>query len=172
MRPLCRLPLLATFLVVPFLTLVGTSPATAQTPDSYEALNWRYIGPEGNRFSAAAGIPGDPHTFYVGAGSGGVYKTTDVGVHWDAIFDDQPVQSIGALAVAISDPNVVWAGTGEGKIRSHISLGQGVYKSTDAGRTWTLMGLENTGPIPRLVIHPSNPDIVFVCARWSYLELT
>jgi hypothetical protein len=81
MRALCRLLVLA--------VLLGSSPATAQvTPDSYEALRWRYIGPEGNRFSAAAGIPGDPHTYYVGAASGGIYKTTDGGVHWDAIFDD------------------------------------------------------------------------------------
>ncbi len=133
-------------------------------PELYQSLHWRFIGPEGNRFSAAAGIPGDPHVYYVGAASGGVYKTTDGGVHWEAIFDDQPVQSIGALAVSESDPNVVWAGTGEGKIRSHISLGEGVYKSMDAGQTWTLMGLERTGRIPRLVIHPTNPDVVLVCA--------
>jgi photosystem II stability/assembly factor-like uncharacterized protein len=100
----------------------------------------------------------------VGAASGGIYKTTDGGVNWTPVFDAQPVQSIGALAVAPSDPNVIWAGTGEGKIRSHISLGQGIYKSTDAGETWTLMGLEKTGRIPRLVIHPSNPDIVLACA--------
>ena len=143
------------------------SPASSQQapdPAAYTALEWRHIGPEGNRFSAAAGIVGDPHTYYVGAASGGIYKTTDGGVHWDAIFDDQPVQSIGALRVAESDPNVVWAGTGEGKIRSHVSIGQGVYKSSDAGATWTLMGLERTGRIPRLLIHPSNPDIVYVCA--------
>lgn len=137
---------------------------TAPSPADYAALEWRHIGPEGNRFSAAAGISGDPHTYYVGAASGGIYKTTDGGVHWDAIFDDQPVQSIGALAVAPSDPNVVWAGTGEGKIRSHVSIGQGVYKSVDAGRTWTLTGLERTGRIPRLVVHPTNPDVAFACA--------
>ena len=136
----------------------------APAPSQYEALQWRHIGPEGNRFSAAAGISGDPHTYYVGAASGGIYKTTDGGVHWDAIFDDQPVQSIGALAVAPSDPNVVWAGTGEGKIRSHVSIGQGVYKSVDAGRTWRLMGLEQTGRIPRLVVHPADPDVAYVCA--------
>jgi photosystem II stability/assembly factor-like uncharacterized protein len=139
----------------------------AQTlPDSsyYRSLEWRHIGPEGNRFSAAAGVPGDAHTYYVGAASGGIYKTMDGGVNWEPIFDDQPVQSIGALAVSLSDPNVVWAGTGEGKIRSHISVGQGVYRSTDAGRTWRLMGLEQTGRMPRLIIHPTNPDIVFVCA--------
>ncbi|OFW12029.1 MAG: sialidase [Acidobacteria bacterium RIFCSPLOWO2_02_FULL_67_36] len=133
-------------------------------PDAYRQLRWRHIGPEGNRFSAAAGIPGDPSTYYVGAASGGIYKTTDAGVHWQPIFDGQSVASIGSLAVAPSDPNVVWAGTGEGKLRSHISVGQGIYKSTDAGRTWTLMGLEQTGRIPRLVIDPKSPDTVLACA--------
>ena len=155
-------------LAIAFLTTLVTafliSAQQAPDPSAYTALEWRHIGPEGNRFSAAAGIPGDPHTYYVGAASGGIYKTTDGGVHWDAIFDDQPVQSIGSLGVAMADPNIVWAGTGEGKIRSHISVGQGVYKSTDAGTTWTLMGLEQTGRIPRLVIHPTNPDIVYICA--------
>ncbi len=146
---------------------VGTAPAAAQQtppPESYADLEWRYIGPEGNRFSAAAGLPSDPHTYYVGAASGGVYKTTDGGVNWDPVFDDQPVQSIGALGVSVADPNIVWAGTGEGKIRSHVSIGQGVYKSVDAGRTWTLMGLERTGRIPRLALHPTDPDVVYVCA--------
>ena len=146
-------------------------PAVAQQPAPsritaavLDSLRWRHIGPEGNRFSAVAGIPGNTRIYYVGAASGGIYKTTDGGVHWSAIFDDQPVQSIGSLAVAESDPTIVWAGTGEGKIRSHISVGQGVYKSTDAGATWTLMGLTKTGRIPRTIVHPSNPDIVYVCA--------
>ena len=117
-------------------------PGPVVSPAVYRALPWRHIGPEGNRFTSAVGIPGDVHTYYVGAASGGLYKTTDGGVHWTELFDAQPVQSIGSLAVAPSDPNIVWAGTGEGKIRSHISLGQGIYKSVDAGRTWTLMGLE------------------------------
>jgi photosystem II stability/assembly factor-like uncharacterized protein len=133
-------------------------------PDAYAQLRWRFIGPEGNRFSAAAGIPGDPTTYYVGAASGGIYKTTDAGIRWEAIFDGQPVASIGSLAVSLSDPNIVWAGTGEGKIRSHISVGQGIYKSSDAGKTWALMGLEQTGRIPRLVIDPRNPDTVLACA--------
>jgi len=142
----------------------GTPAGIHPAPEEYASLHWRYIGPEGNRFSAAAGIPGDPYTYYVGAASGGIYKTTDGGVNWRAVFDDQPVQSIGALAVSPSDPNVVWAGTGEGKIRSHISLGQGVYRSTDAGESWELKGLERTGRILRLLVHPADPDVAFVCA--------
>jgi photosystem II stability/assembly factor-like uncharacterized protein len=142
----------------------ATASAAMPTADLWRGLHWRNIGPEGNRFSAAAGIPGDPLTYYVGAASGGVWKTTDGGTNWRALFDAQPVQSIGSLAVARSDKNVVWAGTGEGKIRSHISLGQGVYKSTDAGESWTLMGLEKTARIPRIVVHPQDPNTVLVCA--------
>ncbi|HEX9892392.1 MAG TPA: hypothetical protein VGA78_00650, partial [Gemmatimonadales bacterium] len=151
--------------------VASTSVTTAQQPAPsrltaalLDSLRWRNIGPEGNRFSAVASIAGNTRIYYAGAASGGIYKTTDGGVHWSAIFDAQPVQSIGSLAIAESDPNIVWAGTGEGKIRSHISVGQGVYKSTDAGATWRLMGLEKTGRIPRTIIHPTNPDIVFVCA--------
>jgi len=132
--------------------------------DQYRNLRWRYIGPEGNRISAVAGIPGDPLVYYAGSASGGIAKTTDGGVHWQQIFDDQPVQSIGALAVAPSDPNIVWAGTGEAWIRSHISIGEGIYKSSDAGKTWTRMGLEKTGRIGRVVIDPVNPQIVLACA--------
>ncbi|MBT7504441.1 MAG: glycosyl hydrolase, partial [Gemmatimonadales bacterium] len=161
--PFGPLPLLAAVAFVG-LPLADLAAQGAPDPASYAGLEWRHIGPEGNRFSAAAGIAGDIATYYVGAASGGIYKTTDGGVHWDEIFDDQPVQSIGALAVSPVDPNIVWAGTGEGKIRSHISVGQGIYKSTDAGQTWTLMGLEQTGRIPRLAVHPTNPDIVYVCA--------
>ena len=130
--------------------------------DILGALRYRHIGPTGNRLTSVAGIPGQPNIYYVGAASGGIWKTTDGGVHWNPIFDGQPVSSIGALAIAPSDPNIVWAGTGEPWIRSHISVGQGIYKSTDAGKTWTLMGLEKTGRISRVVIDPKNPDIVLV----------
>lgn len=143
---------------------VVPASAAAPSPDAWSALHWRNIGPEGNRFSAAAGIPGDPLTYYVGSASGGVWKTTDGGTNWRPLFDKEIVQSIGSIAVARSDKNVIWVGTGEGKIRSHISIGQGVYKSTDAGETWQLMGLEKTARIPRLVVHPQDPNTALVCA--------
>ena len=148
----------------------GSSAALAQQvapaipASAFSQFHWRTIGPEGNRFTSAAGIPGDPLTYYVGAASGGIWKTVDGGVNWKSIFDGHPVQSIGALAISRSDPNVIWAGTGEAHIRSHISLGQGVYKSVDAGRTWTLTGLEKTGRIARIAVHPQNPDVALVCA--------
>jgi photosystem II stability/assembly factor-like uncharacterized protein len=139
--------------------------AMAVDPSQMSALRFRYIGPVGNRVDAVAGVSGDPNVYYAGAASGGVWKTTDGGIHWSPIFDDQPVASIGALAVAPSNPNIVWAGTGEAFIRSHISIGDGIYKSTDAGRTWTHMGLDSTGRIARIVVDPNNPDIVFVAAQ-------
>jgi photosystem II stability/assembly factor-like uncharacterized protein/flagellar hook assembly protein FlgD len=141
-----------------------TTPPEEQSKDVLGALRYRYIGPVGNRTTSVAGVPGQPNIYYVGAASGGIFKTIDGGTHWAPILDDQPVSSIGALAVAPSDPNVVWAGTGEAWIRSHISVGQGIYKSTDAGRTWTLMGLEKTGRIGRLVIDPHDPNTVCACA--------
>jgi len=139
------------------------SPA-APSGGPFGALKLRYIGPEGNRVSAVAGVPGDPNVYYAGAASGGIFKTTDGGVNWQAIFDDQPVSSIGALAVAPSDPGVVWAGTGEAFIRSNISLGWGVFRSIDAGRTWTRAGLEATGRIGRIVVDPRDPDVALACA--------
>src|SRR5215831_12152653 len=132
--------------------ILAQGPPTRPAPDVYSRMRWRYIGPEGNRISAVAGVPGDPLVYYAGSASGGIAKTIDGGVHWQQIFDDQPVQSIGSLAVAPSDPNIVWAGTGEAWIRSHISIGEGIYRSTDAGKTWTRMGLEKTGRIGRVVI--------------------
>lgn len=140
------------------------TPAPVPNPTQYAALQHRYIGPVGNRVSAVAGVPGDYNTYYAGAASGGIWKTVDAGIHWQPIFDDQVAQSIGALAVAPADANVVWAGTGEAFIRSHISIGNGVYKSTDAGRSWQHVGLAATGRIARIVVHPTNPDIAYVAA--------
>ena len=130
----------------------------------YQRLRYRYIGPEGNRVTSVTGVPGDPNTYYAGAASGGLWKSTDGGIHWSPVFDSQPVSSVGALAVAPSDPNVVYAGTGEPFTRSHISAGWGMFRSTDAGKTWTRAGLENTGRISRIVVHPTNPDVVYAAS--------
>ncbi|MGH8187042.1 MAG: WD40/YVTN/BNR-like repeat-containing protein, partial [Steroidobacteraceae bacterium] len=144
--------------------VIGQGQGSRVATDALSALRWRYIGPEGNRFSAIAGVPGDPLVVYAGSASGGIFKTTDGGINWDPIFDDHPVHSIGDIAIAPSDPSIVWAGTGESCIRSNISVGEGIYKSTDAGRTWTRMGLEKTGRIGKVVIDPQNPDHVLACA--------
>ena len=131
-----------------------------------EGFRFRFIGPTvGNRVAAVAGVSGDPNVYYAGAASGGVWKTTDGGARWLPIFDKEPVAAIGALAVAPSDPNVVWAGTGEAwAIRDSDVMGNGVYKSTDAGKTWTHMGLDATGRIGRVIVNPRDANNVFVCA--------
>jgi photosystem II stability/assembly factor-like uncharacterized protein len=153
-------------LAVLSLTLVLPGPGLSQqiTPERYEQLRYRHIGPEGNRAIAVAGIPGDPMVYYAGAASGGIWKTVDGGLNWEPIFDDQDAHSIGALAVAPSDAQIVWAGTGEPFIRSNVSIGNGIYRSTDGGATWQHMGLTNTGRIARILIHPSDPDIVYAAA--------
>ena len=127
---------------------------------------FRFMGPAtGGRISAVSGVVGDSLTIYWGAASGGIWKSTDGGQTHAPIFDAQPVQAIGALAVSRSDPRVVWAGTGEAwAIRDADVMGDGVYKSSDAGATWNNMGLKESGRIGRILIHPTNPDIVFVCA--------
>jgi photosystem II stability/assembly factor-like uncharacterized protein len=129
-------------------------------------LRWEYMGPPSSgRFAAVAGIPGDQSTYYLGAASGGVWKTTDAGQSFRPTFDEQSSQAIGSLAVAPSDPNVVWAGTGEAwAIRDADVWGDGIYKSTDAGESWTHMGLTETGRIGRIVIHPIDPNVVYACA--------
>ena len=140
-------------------------PASAQiATDFFDQLKYRHIGPMGNRVIAVTGVAGDSNVYYIGAASGGIFKTVDGGAHWQPIFDDQMVSSIGSLAVAPSDPNVVWAGTGETFIRANISIGNGIYKSTDAGETWHHMGLEATGRIGRIIVHPKNPDVVYAAA--------
>ena len=132
---------------------------------AFTALKWRLIGPfRGGRVLAVTGVSGEPNTYYFGAVAGGVWKTTDGGVNWEPIFDKQPIASIGAIAVAPSDPNVIYVGTGEACIRGDISYGDGVYKSTDAGKTWTNVGLKDTLHIGRIAVHPRNPDLVFVAA--------
>ena len=113
-------------------------PALAQlTPDRYAGLRWRHIGPfRGGRTVAASGVPSQPNVFYIAANNGGVFKSTDYGRVWKPIFDDQPTGSIGALAVAPSDPNVIYVGSGEGLQRPDLSVGAGMYRSNDAGKKW------------------------------------
>lgn len=151
--------------VAVFVVLILNIAATAQTvpPELLGALQWRLIGPfRGGRVAAVAGVQGGGSTFYFGAVDGGVWKTTDAGVTWNPIFDGQPVASIGALAVAPSNPNVLYAGTGESDIRSALSSGDGVYKSTDAGQTWHNIGLQDSRQISRIVVDPENADVVYV----------
>jgi len=135
-------------------------------PDNYfSAMQWRCIGPHrGGRVLAVSGVRDDPNTFYFGAVAGGVWKTTDAGHTWTPIFDSQPVASIGALAVSTSDPNIIYVGTGEADMRSDITHGAGVYKSTDAGKTWSFLGLSDTRQIGRVLIDPKDPDVVLVAA--------
>ncbi|MGD8818170.1 MAG: sialidase, partial [Acidobacteriota bacterium] len=164
--PVASYARIAAFLLLALgcLTVATAQQAPEITPDVYSALQYRYIGPPGNRTSAVVGVPGDPMVYYIGASSGGVFKSIDGGLNWEPVFDDMPAQSIGAIAIAPSDPNVVWVGTGEPWVRSNISIGNGVYKSTDAGRTWQHMGLDMTGRIGRVVIDPRDPNIVHVAA--------
>ena len=134
--------------------------------DSLNNVKFRNLGPSvgGGRVTAVAGISGQPNVYYVGAAAGGVWKTTDGGNSWEAVFADQPTSSIGAIALAPSNPNLVWVGTGEANIRNDIVNGHGVFFSPDAGKTWRFMGLPGVGQIARIVIDPHDPDIVFVAA--------
>src|SRR5690242_4385141 len=168
--------LLCSALALPAPTLVaaqGRRPvkrATDAPPvggaDSLNNLKFRNLGPSvaGGRVAAVVGVPGDRNLYYVAAAAGGVWKTTDGGDSWEAVFKDQPTASIGAIALAPSNPSVVWVGTGEGNPRNDVVDGRGVFMSPDAGKTWQFMGLGDVGQISRIVIDPSNPDIVFVAA--------
>ena len=147
--------------------LVAAPPLPAQQvdPGFYSGMRWRLLGPfRGGRADDATGVPGQPEVFYFGSVGGGVWKTENAGRTWTPIFDDQPIGSIGAIAVAPSDPNVVYVGSGEADMRSQISHGNGMYKSTDAGRTWTRIGLEDSRQIGRIIVDPRHPEIVFVAA--------
>lgn len=144
----------------------------AWAPDEPSASHWsgmkyRQIGPfRGGRVTAIAGVPSQPATYYMGSTGGGVWKTTDAGHTWANVSDGYfSVGSMGALDVSLSDPNIVWAGTGSSKIRSNVSIGRGIYKSTDAGKTWTFAGLRDTGQIATIRIHPTDPNIVYVAAQ-------
>ena len=152
-------------LFAPMALFVYSASGIAAAPSLYDQLQWRMIGPfRGGRVAAVAGVMGDATTFYTSSVGGGVWKTTNAGVSWFPIFDSQPIASIGAIAVAPSDPNVIYVGTGEADIRSQIGFGDGVYKSTDAGKTWRNVGLKDTRQIAMIRVDPRNPDLVYVAA--------
>ena len=145
------------------LLLSVASGFAQQSPENiFSDMHWRMIGPfRGGRTRAAAGVPAQPNVFYVGAVNGGVWKSNDFGRTWNPIFDEQPSQSIGAIAVAPSDPNIVYVASGEGLHRPDLSVGDGIYRSADAGKTWTQLGLRNGQQIPAIAIDPQNPNRIF-----------
>ncbi len=145
--------------------LLTSSSAFAVDPALLQDLRWRLIGPfRGGRVLAVAGVPEEPQHFYFGGVNGGVWETRDAGRTWQPIFDSQPVGSIGALAIAPSNPRVIYVGSGEADMRSDIAQGDGMYKSTDGGRSWTHIGLADSRQIGRVLVHPTNPDVVYVAA--------
>jgi photosystem II stability/assembly factor-like uncharacterized protein len=142
-----------------------TQPAGPRDPGLYSGLKWRMIGPfRAGRAVAATGVPGQPNHFFFGAVGGGVWESTTAGENWNPIFDGESVQSIGAIAVAPSDPKFIYVGSGEADMRSQISYGNGMYKSADGGKTWKHIGLDDTRQIGRVLVDPNNADIVFVAA--------
>jgi photosystem II stability/assembly factor-like uncharacterized protein len=150
------------FLCISVLLSIGSTAAQQVPENTYQDLHWRMIGPfRGGRTRAAAGVPSQPNVFYVAQVNGGVWKTDDYGRIWTPIFDHESTQSIGAIAVAPSNPNIIYVGSGEGLHRPDLSVGNGIYKSTDAGKTWTHLGLRDGLQIPALAIDPRDPNKVF-----------
>src|SRR5215203_3719770 len=147
------------------LMLLYVTAITAQEFDTslYNMLKWRMIGPHrGGRTVGAAGVAQQPNVFYIGVNNGGVWKTTDYGRVWTPIFDDQPTGSIGAIGIAPSDPNVIYVGSGEGLQRPDLSTGDGIYKSSDGGKSWKHLGLRDGQQIPTIVVDPRDPNRLFV----------
>jgi photosystem II stability/assembly factor-like uncharacterized protein len=161
--------LIAVALSAPLSTgaVIGTAAQREGTvnPGLYSGMRWRMVGPfRGGRVNGVTGVPGQPNVFYFGSVGGGVWRSTNAGRTWLPVFDSQPIASIGAVAVAPSNGEIVYAGSGEADMRSQISFGNGVYKSTDAGRTWRHVGLEPTRQIGRILVDPRDPNVVFVAA--------
>jgi photosystem II stability/assembly factor-like uncharacterized protein len=143
-------------------SLLGISQAQQFPESMYQEMRWRMIGPfRGGRTRAVAGVPSQPNLFYIGAVNGGVWKSDDYGRTWTPIFDQEPTQSVGAIAVAPSDPNIIYVASGEGLHRPDLSVGNGIYKSTDAGKTWAHLGLRDGQQIPALVVDPRDPNKLF-----------
>ena len=159
---------LATVFSSPVLLWPGHGVAQqSQRPDPslFSGLKWRMIGPyRGGRAVAVSGVPGQPNHFYFGSVGGGVWESNTAGEAWTPIFDKESVASIGAIGVAPSNPNIIYVGSGEADMRSQISYGNGMYKSSDGGKTWKRIGLEDTRQIGRVIVDPKNPDVVFVAA--------
>src|SRR5437588_2723924 len=160
----------AWFLTLLLLTSAAFAANPAPAPNGPDAsflknLKWREVGPyRGGRVDAVEGIANQPNVYYFGSCGGGVWKTTDGGQSWKPVSDGFFGGSVGAVAVAPSDPAVVYAGLGEETIRGNVTHGDGVWKSTDAGKSWTKIGLEDTRHIGRIRVHPTNPDVVYVAA--------
>ena len=145
------------------LLLSAGAGLAAQTPDLYSGMHWRQIGPmRGGRGRSVVGVPGQPSLFYVGFDNGGVWRTTDYGASWEPLFDRESTGSIGAIAVAPSNPSILYVGSGAGIIRPDLATGDGIYKSTDAGRTWSRLGLFDSQMIAMIDVDPRNPDRLFV----------
>jgi photosystem II stability/assembly factor-like uncharacterized protein len=152
--------------VVAMVTVLFAAGAPAQVPDSlFSGMRYRPIGPfRGGRALAVSGVRGQPLTFYFGAVAGGVFRSDNAGQTWAPLFDAEDNLSVGAIAIAESDPNIIYVGTGEACIRGNVTYGKGVYRSEDAGRTWRHLGLADTRQIARVLVHPRNPDLVYVAA--------
>ena len=149
------------------LPLLCLAPLGAQTLDSrlYSEMHWRSIGPpRAGRARALSGVASQPNVFYAGFDNGGVWRSTDYGSTWTPLFDREPTGSIGAIAVAPSDPNIIYVGSGAGIIRPDLATGDGVYRSTDAGKTWTHLGLRDSQMIAQIDVDPHNPTRLFVAA--------
>ena len=160
---------LLSFIGWPSTVSAQTSDSSTPTSDmeaATAALEWRQVGPTimGGRIADLAVVESDPSTFYVGTATGGVWKTINGGTNFEPIFDDQPTSSIGDVTLAPSNPNVVWVGSGEPQNRQSSPWGMGVFRSTDAGLTWTHVGLEETNHISRIQVHPRDPDVAYVAA--------
>ena len=152
-------------LLLATLLLPASAPLFAQTLDPSTAMRWRQIGPgRAGRARALAGVPSQPNVFYIGFDNGGVWRSTDYGSTWIPLFDDQPTGSVGAIAVAPSNPNVIYVGSGAGIIRPDLAVGDGMYKSIDAGKTWTHLGLHDTEMIAYIDVDPKDPNRLFVAA--------
>src|SRR5204863_6801232 len=141
------------------------TPIPQVDPELFSGMQWRQVGPfRGGRALAIEGVPGEPDTWYFGAVAGGVWKTTDAGQNWSPLFDKQDISSIGAIAVAPSDHNVIYVGTGEAAIRGNTTYGTGVYKSIDAGKSWKNVGLKDTHNIGAVIVDPRNENVAIVAA--------